>query len=259
MLNDPTVRPAALRGLAGSDDAGTAPAILKVYSSLDPSERKDALSTLASRQSFARELLGAIDTGVVPAKDVSADIVRQLRTLNDKEIEAHVVKVWGILRDSPADKKKRISQLKTLIQSAGKVPDLSHGRLLFTKTCMQCHTLYNVGGHVGPDLTGSNRSDIDYLLENVVDPNAIIPAEYRTTQIDTTDGRTILGIVKKEDDKSVTVALAGQDLVIPKSEIKSRHLSSLSMMPEGLVDAFPDADIRDLIAYLRARQQVPLP
>jgi putative heme-binding domain-containing protein len=65
--------------------------------------------------------------------------------------------------------------------------------------------------------------------------------------------------VKKEDDKSVTVALAGQDLVVPKAEIKSRHLSALSMMPEGLVDAFPDSDIRDLIAYLRARQQVPMP
>ena len=27
------------------------------------------------------------------------------------------------------------------------------------KTCQQCHTLYGVGAHIGPDLTGSNRSD----------------------------------------------------------------------------------------------------
>ena len=111
-------------------------------------------------------MLAAIESGAVPSKDVSADIVRQLRTLNDKEIDARVTKVWGVLRDSPADKKKRIAQLKSLVGAAGKAPDLSHGRLLFTKTCMQCHSLYEVGGHVGPDLTGSNRpDDLDYLLE----------------------------------------------------------------------------------------------
>ncbi len=259
LLADPPMRGAALRGLAGFDDANTPGAVLKTYAALSPSERKDALSTLASRHAYAREMLNAIDAGTVPSKDVSADIVRQLRTLNDKEIDTRVTKVWGVLRDSPADKKKRIAQLKSLVGAAGKEPSLSHGRLLFTKTCMQCHTLYDVGGHVGPDLTGSNRSDIDYLLENVVDPNAIIPADYRTTQIETTDDRTILGIVKKEDEKSVTIVMPNQDLVIPKAEIKSRRLSALSMMPEGLLDAFPDSDIRDLIAYLRARQQVNLP
>jgi putative membrane-bound dehydrogenase-like protein len=259
LLQDRQIRGAALRGLAVYDDAKTPATVLASYTSLDPSERKDALSTLASRQEFARELLAAIESGAVPSKDVSADIVRQLRTLKDKDIDARVTKVWGVLRDSPADKKKRIAQLKSLVGAAGKTPDLSHGRLLFTKTCMQCHSLYEVGGHVGPDLTGSNRSDIDYLLENVVDPNAIIPAEYRTTQIDTTDGRTILGIVKKEDEKSVTVVMPNQDLVVPKAEIRQRRISQLSMMPEALLNAFPDSDIRDIVAYLRARQQVPLP
>lgn len=259
VLNDVNVRAAALRGLAGYDDAQTAPAVLSYYPTFDADERKDALATLAARPASARAMLGAIEAGDISIHDVSADIVRQLRSLSDKEIDQRVTKVWGVVRESPADKKKRIAQLKSLVGAAGKSPDLSHGRVLFTKTCMQCHTLYDVGGHVGPDLTGSNRSDLDYLLENVVDPNAIIPADYRTTQIETTDGRTILGIVKKEDDKSVTIVMPGQDLVLPKSEIQSRRLSSLSMMPEGLLDAFPDGDIRDLIAYLRARQQVSLP
>ena len=65
--------------------------------------------------------------------------------------------------------------------------------------------------------------------------------------------------MKKEDDKSVTILMPTEDLVIPKSEIKRRRISPLSMMPEGLVDTFPESDIRDLVAYLRARQQVSLP
>jgi len=69
------------------------------------------------------------------------------------------------------------------------------------------------GGHVGPDLTGSNRSDLDYILEKRGGiPTPSSPADYRTTQIETTDDRTILGIVKKEDDKSVTVAMPGQEI-----------------------------------------------
>jgi putative membrane-bound dehydrogenase-like protein len=259
LLTDPGVRGGALRGLAVYDDPNTAKAILHNYAAYTPAEKKDALSTLASRPATAKDLLAAAGNGEVPVKDVSADVVRQLRTLNDKEIDKQVTQIWGVLRDSPADKKARIAQLKSLILSPGR-PDLSHGRLLFTKTCQQCHSLYDpTGGHVGPDLTGSNRSDLDYILENVVDPNAIIPADYRTTQIETTDDRTILGIVKKEDDKSVTIVMPGQDLVVPKAEIKSRKLSQLSMMPEGLVDTFPNQDIRDLIGYLRAREQVALP
>ncbi|HZL37572.1 MAG TPA: PVC-type heme-binding CxxCH protein [Tepidisphaeraceae bacterium] len=259
VLSDAHVRGPALRALGGYDDPKTPAAIMQVYPALDPSQKKDALSTLAARPAYAKVLLDAIASGKIAPRDVSADIVRQLRSLNDKSLDQQVTKVWGVLRDSPADKKKRIAQLKGLINAAGKQPDLSHGRLLFSRTCQQCHALYGVGGHVGPDLTGSNRADLDYILENVVDPNAIIPADYRTTQIDTTDGRTILGIVKKEDDKSVTVVMPNQDLVIPKSEIMQRRLSPLSMMPEGLVDPFPDSDIRDLIAYLRAREQAPMP
>ena len=58
-------------------------------------------------------------------------------------------------------------------------PDLSLGRALFVKTCAQCHTLYGTGGKVGPDITGSNRPNLDYLLENILDPSAVIPNDYK--------------------------------------------------------------------------------
>ena len=53
---------------------------------------------------------------------------------------------------------------------------------MFAKTCQQCHTLYGVGGKVGPDITGSNRANLDYLLENILDPSAVIPNEYKATR-----------------------------------------------------------------------------
>ena len=48
--------------------------------------------------------------------------------------------------------------------------DRELGRAVFAKTCQQCHTLFGVGAKIGPDLTGSNRADLDYVLTNVLDP-----------------------------------------------------------------------------------------
>ncbi len=259
LLADEQVRGAALRGLAAYDDANTGGAILKRYGSFAPPERKDALTTLASRAGWAKELLAAVASGTVQGKDVSADVVRQLRSLKNAELDAEVAKVWGVVRDSPEEKKARIGQLKTLLTAKGARPDdLSRGRRLFSNNCQQCHSLYETGGHVGPDLTGSNRADLDYLLENVVDPNAVIPNDYRTTEIETKDGRLVLGIVKREDERSLTIVMPNEDLVLPKGEIKERSLRAMSMMPEGLLDSLPEQDIRDLVAYLRGKAQVPM-
>ena len=49
-------------------------------------------------------------------------------------------------------------------------PDRMLGRAVFARTCQQCHTLFDIGRKVGPDLTGSNRADLDYVLANVLDP-----------------------------------------------------------------------------------------
>jgi hypothetical protein len=57
----------------------------------------------------------------------------------------------------------------------------------------------------------------------------------------------------------VTLRLIGEDSVVTKSEILSREKSAVSMMPEGLLKSLAQEEVRDLIAYLRTTQQVPLP
>src|SRR5204863_4564253 len=130
---------------------------------------------------------------------------------------------------------------------------------VFTRTCQQCHTLFDTGGKVGPDLTGSNRGELDYILQNIVDPNAVIPNDYKAWTLETTDDRSISGILKQHDDKSVTLVSANETLVIPRAEIKSLKESALSMMPEGLLQTCTDQEVRDLIYYLRSPAQAPLP
>jgi putative membrane-bound dehydrogenase-like protein len=260
LLADAALQGSALRGLAAYDDAQTAPVILKLYPSLPGTHRRDALNTLASRVTFAKPLLVAVGQGAVPVKDLTADLVRQLRSLKNPELEQDILKVWGVSRDSSADKKAEIEKYKNIYRAGGSQPgDASRGRAMFNRTCAQCHTLFDNGGKVGPDLTGSNRADLDYILMNIVDPNAVIPNDYRAANIETKDDRSITGIIKQQDDKAVTVMTANETITIPRNEIKALKQSEFSMMPEGLLQAFNDQEVRDLVYYLNRPGQVPLP
>jgi len=256
-LKDPALRSGALRGLAAYDDAKTPTAILEIYGSLAATEKRDALNTLAARAPSAKSLLDAIAEKKIPTSDLSADLLRQLRNLKDPQINDQVTKTWGVARESADDQLKDIARFKKLLADKG-YGDAGKGRAVFSKTCQQCHTLFGEGGKVGPDITGSNRADVDYILQNVIDPNAVIPNDYRTSNIETKDDRSITGIVTKQDANAVTVITANETLIIPRAELKSLAQTELSMMPEGLLQAISENDARDLLAYLRAPAQVPM-
>jgi putative heme-binding domain-containing protein len=259
LLTEAPLRAPAVRALAAYEDSKTPPAILSVYQSLNTAEKKDALNTLASRITFAKFLLSAVGQGSIPAKDLTADVVRQLRNLKNAEIDRDLQKVWGVARDSSADKQQEIAKYRAIYRAGGSTPgDASRGRAVFTRICAQCHMLFDAGGKVGPDLTGSNRGDLEYILQNMVDPNAVIPNEYRTSMIETKDDRIITGIASKQDEKSVTILTANETLIVPRNEIKSSQQSDVSMMPEGLMQGLSDQEVRDLIYYLSRPGQAPL-
>ena len=136
--------------------------------------------------------------------------------------------------------------------------DLALGRALYAKTCQQCHTLFGVGGKVGPDITGSNRRNLDYLLENIIDPSAVIPKEYAATVLALSNGRVITGIVREQSPTAVTVVTATETVTIPRGEIDSLTPSTTSMMPEEQLKPMADHEVRALIAYLQNPAQVPL-
>jgi putative heme-binding domain-containing protein len=196
----------------------------------------------------------------VPRQALTAEVIRQLRSLKNPEINQELAGVYGTVRESSADKQKEIEKYKRLYWAGGSQPgNASRGRATFDKICAQCHVLFDAGGKVGPDITGSNRGDLDYILQNILDPNAVIPNDYRASTIDTKDGRSITGIVKQQDDKTVTIATQTELLVLPRNEVQSLQQSELSMMPEGLLVPLQDQEVRDLIYYLGRTGQVPPP
>ena len=259
LLDDPDLRGAALKGLAAYDDPLTPPAVLAVYPRLPLAERRDALAALASRAGYARELLAAMRRGEVATADVSADLIRQLRNLKDEALDREIAEVWGTVRDTSEDKAALIAQYqKMLTERTENPPDLALGRAVYAKTCQQCHALFGTGGDVGPELTGSNRANLEYLLSNVLDPSALIAKDYMASVIATTDGRVLTGIVRQETPAAVTIQTANETLIIPRDEIDEMAASTKSMMPDDIWQPLSDDEIRALVAYLASPAQTPM-
>ena len=260
LLREKTLRREALRGLGAFEDAKTSAAILKIYTKLDSAGKRDALTTLASRVSFAKALMAAVAQGVVKANELPADIVRHLRAHGVKDINETLDKVWGVSRSTPAAKLAEIAKYKKLLEAKVNRPDnLPRGRALFQRTCAQCHKLYGEGGEIGPDITGSNRNNLDYLLTNMLDPNAEIPNDYRTTILRTKDNRVLVGVIRRSEGPSVTIATPAEVVTVAKRDVAAIDPQNFSMMPEGLVLALKIDELRDLVAYLRGSRQLPLP
>lgn len=260
LIQDPAVRGVALRGLAAYDDVGTPAAVLKAYPGLSTAEKRDALGALSSRPAYAKALLIAVGAGLIPKADLTADVVRQLRNFRDAAIAAQIQEVWGVMRETSPDMQAEIDKTKKLYWAGGSTPgDAPRGRLVFNKVCAQCHYLFDSGGNVGPDITGSNRGDLDYLLQNILFPNAVIPNEYRASTLETKDGRVVMGIVKTQDSNGYVVQTATERVQLSKSEVEKVAQSEQSMMPEGLMAQLKDQEIRDLLYYLTRPGQVPLP
>jgi putative membrane-bound dehydrogenase-like protein len=251
LLVDPKVRGAAIKALALYSDAEIPSAIMKHYSSFTAEEKADAVITLAGRKDGALALLAAVGDKRIPKSDVSAFAARQMKALNDKAISALLEDVWGTVKPASATRAAQTAKLKALLTPEYvKTADAANGKSVFTKTCASCHKLNGEGGDVGPDLTGSQRANLDYVLENVLDPSAVVPGEYKMTAFYLSDGRVVTGLLKKEAGQTVTVRTVNDTLQIPVKEIDSRKPTNLSLMPEGLLDAMKDEEIRDLIAYL---------
>jgi putative heme-binding domain-containing protein len=259
-VKDAKLRGVALRGLAGYNDAKTPEVILGQYASFSDADKVDAVTTLAARPEYALALLNAVEKGTVPRRDLSAFTARQLLNFKDKKLTEKLAAVWGTIRPPDKDKAALLAKYKALVPpDALAKADRSLGRTLFVKTCSACHTLFNEGGKIGPDLTGSQRSNPEYLLTKLLDPNAIVAKDFQVSLIETNNGRLIAGIVTKENDKTLSVQTPTELLTLPKGDVADRKLTGQSLMPERLLEPLSDKELRDLMAYLAGSGQVPLP
>ena len=69
----------------------------------------------------------------------------------------------------------------------------------------------------------------------------------------TDDGRSINGIVAEETAAALVLKTPDGPVTVPKEAIDERTTSPVSMMPSGLLENLPEADLLALIKFLTTK------
>jgi putative heme-binding domain-containing protein len=252
--SDNALQAAALSALQRYDDAKIGTSVLEAYGSMTDDVRATANALLASRKTWALQLLELIDAGKFDRKAVPPEVAHIILRHRQERLTMLVHKHWGELKPSTsAELQKEIDRLAKAVKAGSGVP--KQGKPLFLNHCGKCHTLFGEGGKVGPDLTPYKRDDLETMLLHVVNPSAEIREGFLNYVAITRTGRTVSGFLVEQDPTIVVLRGAdGKDVTLARSEIDEMEASKLSLMPEGLLKEFTEQQVRDLFAYLRSTQ-----
>ncbi len=260
VLQVPELQQVAMEAIVESADPSIAPELIAALPTLPVKLQPDAINFLATRAETAKQLIAAIRGKQLEQSIIPVALLRQIKSLGDESIDAAVSELWGSLGNSPPDfEKQKRFWLGVLSASNFANADTAHGRHVYTQVCGNCHRLFGDGQVIGPDLTGSNRADLNYLLDNVLAPNALIGNAYQMQSMLLSDGRLLTGLIKSETDEVITLVMtAGTEVTIDPDDIEERKVLDQSMMPMELFDKLSHLEVIDLVSYLQSPQQSPL-
>ncbi len=258
------VRESALTALRHYPQDQIGEHLLEIYPRLNRRLQTLAINLLCRRLAWARLLAQAVDAGRIDPKDVTLDQLRQLAAIQDADLNRRIEKRWGkIQADSPEEKRNTINRLKLLLIPSGAVGrdakgNVAEGKKVFQAACAVCHKLFGEGNSVGPDLTSADRKNTDYLLAQTVDPSAYIRPEYANYEAELKDDSFLSGLMAESTASAVTLLDRNNTRhLLPREQIRVLKESTVSLMPEGLLEAFSPNQVMDLFAYLQAGGPVP--
>ena len=253
LLDDPDLRTSAIRAYGMMPQPGTARLLIDRYAGFEAADQRVVIETLATRKEYAEVLLLALRNGVIAKSDIPSYTARTLQSMLGSDFS----EVYGDVAALSSDKSALYEKYRALLTpETMKTADPIHGKRVFDRTCGACHIMYGTGGHMGPDLTGSNRANLDYILLNILDPSDDIPDSYKMVTLTTHEGQMLAGTITEEDGRRVVLNMVGQTQVVATTDIQSRTVTDISMMPEGLLMTLKDDEVVNLIQYLRTEEQV---
>ena len=229
----------------------TAELLEKVLNTGSVAEKQGALSSMEELSGDGPDIvlaawLDKLIAGKVP-KEIQLDLLEAAGKRQSDTVKARLKQY----EDSRPKDDEFVGFRETLYGG-----DAAAGRKIFLErpdaSCVRCHKAGGEGGAVGPDLAGIiTHHDREYILESIIFPNKQIAPGFENLIVQTNDGEVYTGIVKKQDDKELTLmSPADASLTtLKKSDIKSQN-KGLSAMPEGMSSILSKPDIRNLVEFL---------
>ncbi|WP_435016545.1 PVC-type heme-binding CxxCH protein [Tundrisphaera sp. TA3] len=262
-LRDPAepmpIREQAAQLLAGGGRPEGRSALVEALAT-SPSQLQAAIAAgLSGSRPGLEALLDAVAAGKVSARPLQIPAVAlRLAASGIPDVKDRVAK---LLKDLPAAD----AATQTLIDArragfADRPGDVARGESVFARTCAACHQMGGKGARVGPQLDGVGVRGADRLLEDVLDPNRNVDQAFRVTNLALKDGRVVSGLLLRQDGQVFVMADAqGQEVRIPEDSVEERTTAQLSPMPANFGEQIPEADFRDLLAYLLSQKPADRP
>jgi putative heme-binding domain-containing protein len=120
--------------------------------------------------------------------------------------------------------------------------------------CLVCHAIGGTGADVGPALDGWARGKSAAVIARaIVQPSAEIAEGFAGTELRTSDGLRIQGIVIKEGDPLMVRSRGGLTQIVPAKRVASRSRMTESLMFTPAQLGLTAQNVADLIAFLRTR------
>jgi putative heme-binding domain-containing protein len=169
----------------------------------------------------------------------------------DPELVVALTRASGLQGAEAELSKAEIMKLAESVLNNG---DPARGERIFRtpqQSCITCHAIGGVGGHVGPDLSSIGASaQVDYLIDSVYYPNKEIKDGFQSCLLETRDGEEVAGIPVRENERELVLRTAAdQEVTVAKSQIVKRKVGG-SLMPSGLADNLTMPQQLDLFRFL---------
>ena len=274
LLNDPAagIRRSAVTALGELKARSATAWLLKAYR--DPETKWEAIAALARIPDA--QALGAYVDGLAGRNPLlRADCRKAIEAIRDQALSMIEVKMKELSPETVAELQKIYAdhaeaRRSRLFEAKAKIPepndyldfalkhggDPARGRSIFRDltgvACIKCHRVAGEGNDVGPDLTTAGAQfGRKELAESILFPSRSIREGYQRVEVETKNEETLEGLVKTETNDELTLRDAnGNNRRVSKADIKDRHNSQLSLMPEGLEAGMALQDFADLVAYL---------
>jgi len=223
----------------------TEPFIYEILTHTSPSLKGQLVTVLAAGSPL--ELLKRMDRGELPKALI--DVEKRWSMQRGKgELAELAKKLFG---QPSAD---RAAVIASYMDCTKKPGDAAKGKVVFQTICIACHKVGDIGQDVGPPLADIKAKPVEGLLSDILDPNRMFEARWSAYQIDTKDGKQLMGLVTGETSEAVTLTMmGGLKEIVQRSNIKEMKSLDRSLMPVGVEAGINQEQMSDLLAFLLGR------
>ena len=245
----PRVRTEAVRGLSFFPTEAAMTAVAAA-ANLEPADRYVSYTADAALGANIAVWKPAWEQGGFAARNTpTATILESVLGLDKKsgEVRPHLAVLLAEQTKSDEERNKALQAIADI-----KGGNLSNGRLVFERVCLNCHKVGGQGADLGPNMTqvGTRLPPLK-LVESIIDPNAEVDPKYLSTLVVTDDGKSITGLLVSETEQELVIFDGKEQKKISVDSIEERVKLKQSSMPEGLAATLSPTEFLDVIEYMK--------